>query len=303
MKVTVWTLASDDDNGTQTAIFSTEHEAQSAFWNVVFSDNEEAGSAKKAKAALNAGDYDELHDIAQRYLEGSLDTYNIDEHTIEVSGAPVKAVVVLEGGLVRDVVSTIPLSVAVIDYDTEDAEDADIKRIPQGAGKFEDGTGHISKAYVLPERCEELYKAIDDETEQERSTREGIEAITEMPFACKGCGREESICSADPCDAVIADRAATVAQCVPEAALKAEPNELPSDPEDMNDERAYWAGETLDYFTRTHGEEEGGRQQNLVDLLADLAHYCDRNELSFESCLESARNHYCEETDNTGTQL
>jgi hypothetical protein len=181
MKITVWTLASDDDNGTQTAIFSTEHEAQSAFWNVVFSDNEEAGSAKKAKAALNAGDYDELHDIAQRYLEGSLDTYNIDEHTIEVSGAPAKAVVVLEGGLVRDVVSTIPLSVAVIDYDTEDAEDADIKRIPQGEGKFEDGTGHISKAYVLPERCEELYKAIDDETEQEQSTREGIEAISDMP--------------------------------------------------------------------------------------------------------------------------
>lgn len=27
-------------------------------------------------------------------------------------------------------------------------------------------------------------------------------------FNCKSCGREESVCSADPCEAVIADRAA-----------------------------------------------------------------------------------------------
>jgi hypothetical protein len=173
MKITVWTLASDDDSGTQASVFSNEYAAEQAYFEAIFT--EEGPTQREARKALDSGDYDELHDIAQKYLEGSLDTYNIDSQVVEVQ----------------------------------------------------------------PE--------------------------------------------AEP------NRAAL--------------NSLPSDPEDMNDERAYWAGETLAYFTRTYGEQEGGDRQNLADLLADLAHYCDRNSLKLDECLATARMNYAAETDEQGAQF
>jgi hypothetical protein len=41
----------------------------------------------------------------------------------------------------------------------------------------------------------------------------------------------------------------------------------------------------------------------ITDLLCDLAHYCDRNDLDFEAELRRAAMHYVEETDGEGTQL
>ncbi len=38
----------------------------------------------------------------------------------------------------------------------------------------------------------------------------GVEVYNADVLTCRGCGREESVCSADPCAAVIADREATV---------------------------------------------------------------------------------------------
>lgn len=38
----------------------------------------------------------------------------------------------------------------------------------------------------------------------------GIDEDDRAPFTCQGCGREESVCSADPCPDVISDREATV---------------------------------------------------------------------------------------------
>jgi hypothetical protein len=185
MKITVWTLASDDDSGTQASVFSNEYAAEQAYFEAIFT--EEGPTQREARKALDSGDYDELHDIAQKYLEGSLDTYNIDSQVVEVQCVP----------------------------------EAELK----------------AEAKALPP----------------------------------------------------ADRAAL--------------NALPSDPEDMNDERAYWAGETLAYFTRTYGEQEGGDRQNLADLLADLAHYCDRNSLKLDECLATARMNYAAETDEQGAQF
>ena len=43
-----------------------------------------------------------------------------------------------------------------------------------------------------------------------------------------------------------------------------------------NKQRAKAGRATLLWFTVNHGERgEGLQRQNLVDLLADLAHYCD----------------------------
>lgn len=60
---------------------------------------------------------------------------------------------------------------------------------------------------------------------------EGYYRITK-PFTCQGCGREEGVCSVDPCDDVTADREATMP-------VKAQVGV------DIEDEREYDA-----YFTR-----------------------------------------------------
>ena len=59
---------------------------------------------------------------------------------------------------------------------------------------------------------------------------------------------------------------------------------LPPDPEEMNERRVQWAGEALTFF-EVHGEdpddattEEERRtllEQNLSDLIADFAHFCE----------------------------
>jgi len=86
---------------------------------------------------------------------------------------------------------------------------------------------------------------------------------------------------------------------------------LPPDPEGMNQQRADAADETLDFFAQNHGElystenEDERREliaQNLSDLLANFAHYCDREGVALADCLRRAANHYNEETDDQGAQ-
>ena len=87
---------------------------------------------------------------------------------------------------------------------------------------------------------------------------------------------------------------------------------LPPDPEEMNERRAQWAADTLTFF-EIHGEnpedaatEEERRtllEQNLSDLIADFAHFCDRNGLEMKNVLRMAMTHYFEETDGAGDQF
>jgi hypothetical protein len=85
--------------------------------------------------------------------------------------------------------------------------------------------------------------------------------------------------------------------------------DIPPDPDEMNAERAAAAEAALMHFVRNFGEgDDDGltadlKEQNLSDLLGDLAHYCDRNELSLSGCFERAAMHYAAETDNQGTQF
>lgn len=88
---------------------------------------------------------------------------------------------------------------------------------------------------------------------------------------------------------------------------------LPPDPEGMNEDRADWAEDALNTFANEHGEtlEPGATAaeiaemttQNLADLLADLAHFCDRHNVSFSQCLNTAEMHYDAETDSKGKQF
>ncbi len=87
---------------------------------------------------------------------------------------------------------------------------------------------------------------------------------------------------------------------------------LPPDPEQMNTKRAQWAGEVLEFFEvygeRSHHESTADEQralmeQNLSDLIADFAHFCDRAGLEMRTVLRTAMGHYLEETDGAGDQF
>lgn len=87
---------------------------------------------------------------------------------------------------------------------------------------------------------------------------------------------------------------------------------LPPDPEKMNNQRAFAAGRALEYFADDFGESWRGkssmvkkhlRAQNLTDLLADFAHFCDREGFNFPVRLAAARYQYTEETGDQGTQF
>lgn len=82
-----------------------------------------------------------------------------------------------------------------------------------------------------------------------------------------------------------------------EYGLELEPNPVPPppDPEEMNDDRASWAGYALKTFQDVTGADG---EDALSDLLCDLMHLCDRRpDLgNFDAMLERARANYKEET-------
>jgi hypothetical protein len=75
-----------------------------------------------------------------------------------------KIVVMVSGGLVQDILSTEPVEVVVIDYDTEGVEESQIIKIPQrtpsGVPVFADATAGERAVYVVPMRVNEIFGAI-----------------------------------------------------------------------------------------------------------------------------------------------
>ena len=67
-----------------------------------------------------------------------------------------------------------------------------------------------------------------------------------------------------------------------------------------NDKRAEIAQACLDLFMKQTGCDP---ENALADLLANLAHWCDRNDTEFEDELRRAAMNYGEETDGRGAQL
>lgn len=76
-----------------------------------------------------------------------------------------------------------------------------------------------------------------------------------------------------------------------------------------NDERASWAEVGLIAFgqrtsmVRSHIGDKEDAFFVVVDLLCDIAHWCDRNDVDLQSALRLAKSHYIEETSGQGTQL
>jgi hypothetical protein len=85
------------------------------------------------------------------------------------------------------------------------------------------------------------------------------------------------------------------------------------DPERMNRRRAEAAEHAITAFTSYFGEKpcEGMTRlqrhdllrQNLMDMLCDIAHFCDRKGIDFGLQLERASGHYSEKTNRRGKQF
>lgn len=75
---------------------------------------------------------------------------------------------------------------------------------------------------------------------------------------------------------------------------------LPPDPENMNDDRAEWAAAAIHAFGHTTRMIQAGEDHDTIvcDLIADIMHWCDRNEVDFDDCLRIATNHYSAETES-----
>ena len=68
---------------------------------------------------------------------------------------------------------------------------------------------------------------------------------------------------------------------------------LPPDPDGYNEDRAYWAMMAIEEFERETG---CGREDSISDLLTALRHFCDRNEINFETEALKASRQYRDET-------
>ena len=87
---------------------------------------------------------------------------------------------------------------------------------------------------------------------------------------------------------------------------------LPPDPERMNNQRADWARDVVEFFEQ-YGESPHPKAsedarcrmtgQNMSDLIADCGHYCDRIGLRMQDVIRMASGHYNEETNNEGEQF
>ena len=76
-----------------------------------------------------------------------------------------------------------------------------------------------------------------------------------------------------------------------------------------NGERAAWAETALVAFGRQIGAVSssiGDKEEPFLivaDLLADLAHWCDRNSIELQSAIQYAARHYTTETGSKGGQF
>jgi len=84
MTITVWTVTSDTDSGLSTSVHATQKDAyietKGRFCN---STEEEAVFDKH----IAAGTFDELDSYLQNEILGSVDSFNVEEHTLELPDA------------------------------------------------------------------------------------------------------------------------------------------------------------------------------------------------------------------------
>ena len=62
-----------------------------------------------------------------------------------------------------------------------------------------------------------------------------------------------------------------------------------------NDNRRLWAKLSVEFFAALTGDTDASWEENIENLLADLLHYCKRENIDLYGLLETAHDHFAEE--------
>ena len=88
MQVTVWSVAADDDNGTYASVHETESAAYRRLIQLTVDSDDKDGVAK-AEAFMEAEDYEGLDEWIHEVMIEPLNTYSVDQHTLDVPASPI----------------------------------------------------------------------------------------------------------------------------------------------------------------------------------------------------------------------
>ena len=83
MQITVWSVAADDDNGTYASVHETEH---TAYWRLIqlTVDADNKDDVAKAEAFMEVEDYEGLDAWIHKEVIEPLNTYSVNQHTLDV---------------------------------------------------------------------------------------------------------------------------------------------------------------------------------------------------------------------------
>jgi len=90
MQVTVWSVAADDDNGTYASVHETESAAYRRLIQLTV-DSDDRDDLAKAEAFMEAEDYEGLDKWIHEVVIEPLNTYSVDQHTLDVPASPIPA--------------------------------------------------------------------------------------------------------------------------------------------------------------------------------------------------------------------
>jgi len=80
MKITVWTLAWDNDNGTGAMVLPTEEAALAEMFDVAVADNVEPEDLERIRAEF----FEDPYEVMSEYKD-AFDTYSHESHAVEFS--------------------------------------------------------------------------------------------------------------------------------------------------------------------------------------------------------------------------
>jgi hypothetical protein len=90
MQITVWSVAADDNNGTYASVHETENAAYRRLIQLTV-DSDDKDQVAKAEAFMEAEDFDGLDEWIHEVVIEPLNTYSVDQHTLDVPASPVQA--------------------------------------------------------------------------------------------------------------------------------------------------------------------------------------------------------------------
>ena len=90
MQITVWSVAADDDNGTYASVHETELAAYRRLIELTV-DSDDKDQVAKAEAFIEAEDFDGLDEWIHEVVIEPLNSYSVDQHTLNVPGSPIPA--------------------------------------------------------------------------------------------------------------------------------------------------------------------------------------------------------------------